>query len=77
MPTCSSSLHYQFHYPPLALEDFPQINITEMTKQSEPETFDEYMNFDKYYASGTAMLDEILSLCSTDQDMSIDLSMQP
>ncbi|XP_061986084.1 NAC domain-containing protein 71-like [Populus nigra] len=38
-----SSLLYQFPYPSLELEDFPQINIAECVKPSKPEISDEYM----------------------------------
>ncbi|GLT81320.1 hypothetical protein SLA2020_527110 [Shorea laevis] len=63
-----SYTQYQCPYPPLELEDFPQINISE-TKVSKPETIDDYMIYDKYRSdcvNGT--LEEILSLCSSSQD---------
>ncbi|KAH8501176.1 hypothetical protein Peur_042955 [Populus x canadensis] len=40
-----SSLLYQFPYPSLELEDFPQINIAECVKPSKPEISDEYMMY--------------------------------
>ncbi|KAK9266669.1 hypothetical protein L1049_000831 [Liquidambar formosana] len=75
MPNYASE-HYQLPYPPLALEDFPQINIME-AKPSKAESIDEFMMYDRYrdYMSGTTMLEEILSLCSS-QENSIVLPMQ-
>ena len=67
-------LDYQLPYPPLELEDFPQINLTE-TKSVKPEIIDEYMSYDKIrdYMNGT--LEEIFSLCSS-QDNPIAVSIQ-
>ncbi|KAA8523390.1 hypothetical protein F0562_009813 [Nyssa sinensis] len=75
IPECTSP-QYQPSYPPLALEDFPQIDIAE-TKPSKPETIDEYIMYDKYREcmSGTTMLEEIFLLCSPEEN-SINLSMQ-
>lgn len=60
MPDCTILPHYQLTHPPIALEDFPQINITE-AKTSKSETIDDYMMYDKYrdYTSGTSLLEEI------------------
>ncbi|WCJ28625.1 hypothetical protein M5689_010310 [Euphorbia peplus] len=66
-----SSLQYQLPYPPLELEDFPQINIAKSTK---PELTDEYMTY-KDCMNGT--LEEIFSLCSSqDYNSNATLSMQ-
>lgn len=70
------SLHYQYaNYPPLELEDFPQINLAEM-KLLKSETTEEYMSLDKFrdYMNGT--VEEIFSLCSSSQDNTIALTMQ-
>ncbi|GLT54097.1 hypothetical protein SLA2020_273250 [Shorea laevis] len=58
-----TSLDYQVCYPPLELEDFPQINLAETSKPLKPEIVDEYMSYDKIrdYMNGT--LEEIFSLC--------------
>lgn len=71
-----TDLHYQVPYPPLELEDFPQINISE-TKAStaKAEIMDEYMVYDKYRDYMNGSLEEIFSLCSS-QDNSMNLSMQ-
>ncbi|XP_017980051.1 PREDICTED: NAC domain-containing protein 45 [Theobroma cacao] len=66
-----TSLHYQVPYPPLELEDFPQIDISE----TKPEIIDEYMIYDKYRGCMNGSLEEIFSLCSS-QDNSMPLSMQ-
>ncbi|XP_023007203.1 NAC domain-containing protein 96-like [Cucurbita maxima] len=60
------NLHYQHpYYPPLELEDFPQLNIMGETKTlMKPECIDEYMKFDKFRDSMNGTLEEILSLCS-------------
>ncbi|XP_022735073.1 NAC domain-containing protein 86-like [Durio zibethinus] len=49
-----TNLHFQVPYPPLELEDFPQINISE-TKPSEADIIDECMMYDKYrdYMNGS------------------------
>ncbi|XVF77786.1 hypothetical protein PTKIN_Ptkin14bG0074600 [Pterospermum kingtungense] len=69
-----TDLHYQVPYPPLELEDFPQINISE-TKPSKTEIMDEYMLYDKCRDYMNGSLEEIFSLCSS-QDNSMPLSMQ-
>ncbi|XVE74246.1 hypothetical protein DITRI_Ditri12bG0001500 [Diplodiscus trichospermus] len=69
-----TDLHYQAPYPPLELEDFPQINISE-TKPNKAQMMDEYMMYDKYRNYMNGSLEEIFSLCSS-QDNSMHLSMQ-
>ncbi|XVE99020.1 hypothetical protein REPUB_Repub03eG0160600 [Reevesia pubescens] len=69
-----TNLHYQVPYPPLELEDFPQINISE-TKASKAEIIDEYMIYDKYRDYMNGSLEEIFSLCSS-HDNSMPLPMQ-
>ncbi|XP_010260796.1 PREDICTED: NAC transcription factor 29 [Nelumbo nucifera] len=67
----------QLSYPPLALEDFPQMDTLE-TKLSNPQAMDEYMMPDKYrtYNSDTnIILEEIFYMCSS-QDNSMILSLQ-
>ncbi|KAL2524170.1 NAC domain containing protein 20 [Abeliophyllum distichum] len=56
-------------YTPLELEDFPEINLPEITKQSKSATLGE---FDKYkeYVNGFTALEEIYSLCSTHENSS-------
>ncbi|XP_008225989.1 PREDICTED: NAC domain-containing protein 86 [Prunus mume] len=67
--------NYQFPYPPLELEDFPQINLAAEANASKPEIIDDYMSYDKFkdYMNGT--FEEIFSLCSS-QDNSAALPMQ-
>ncbi|KAI9160518.1 hypothetical protein LWI28_008911 [Acer negundo] len=68
-----TNIQYQIPYPPLELEDFPQINISETTKPSKPEIFDDCLMYDhKYRDSMNGTLEEILYLCSS-QDNSIAL----
>lgn len=62
-----SSLLYQFPYPSLELEDFPQINIAECVKPSKPEISDEYMMY-KDCMDGT-----LEQLCSSQDNSSIVL----
>ncbi|KAH7565834.1 hypothetical protein JRO89_XS08G0023900 [Xanthoceras sorbifolium] len=70
-----TNLQYQIPYPPLELEDFPQINISEK-KPSKPEIFDDCLMYDhKYRDTVNGTLEEIFYLCSS-QDNSIALSMQ-
>ncbi|KAG2667054.1 hypothetical protein I3760_15G094100 [Carya illinoinensis] len=53
------------NYPPLELEDFPQINLTE-TRSLKPEIIYEYISHDKYGRDGmNGTLEEIFSLCSS------------
>ncbi|XP_059664100.1 NAC domain-containing protein 54-like [Cornus florida] len=62
-----TSMQHQPPYPPLAVEDFPKIDIAE-TKPSKPESIDEYVMYDKhrdYMISGTTMFEDILFLCSS------------
>ncbi|GMJ11622.1 NAC domain containing protein 20 [Hibiscus trionum] len=65
-----TNLHYQAPYPPLQLEDFPQINIISETKASKAEIIDEYMMYDKHKDYMNGSLEEIFSLCAS-QDTSI------
>ncbi|KAG8487254.1 hypothetical protein CXB51_020586 [Gossypium anomalum] len=65
-----TNVEYQLPYPPLELEDFPQINISE----TKAEMMDEYMVYDKYKDYMNGSLEEIFSLCSS-QDISMPLYM--
>ncbi|PPS10455.1 hypothetical protein GOBAR_AA10181 [Gossypium barbadense] len=65
-----TNLHYQAPYPPLELEDFPQINIISETKASKAEIIDEYMMYDKCKDYMNGSLEEIFSLCAS-QDNSM------
>ncbi|KAJ6317925.1 hypothetical protein OIU76_013467 [Salix suchowensis] len=67
MPIFYSSLLHQFPYPPLELEDFPQISIAECMKPSKPEISSEYMMY-KDCMDGT--LEE---LCSSRDNSSINV----
>ena len=58
------SLPYQFPYPPLELEDFPQINLAEM-KLMKPETTEECLSYDKFRDFMNGTVEEIFSLCSS------------
>ncbi|KAJ6909956.1 NAC domain-containing protein 71-like [Populus alba x Populus x berolinensis] len=62
-----SSLLYQFPYPSLELEDFPQINIAECVKPSKPEISDEYMMYND------SMDGTLEQLCSSQDNSSIVL----
>ncbi|KAJ4981642.1 hypothetical protein NE237_032479 [Protea cynaroides] len=57
-----SRLQHQFSYPPLALEDFPQMDTVE-TKISNPQPINEYMMNDKY-----SMIEDILYLCYSQEN---------
>lgn len=71
-----ANLQYQCPFPPLELEDFPQINIAE-TKPSKPEIFDGCLMYDKYRDYMNGALEEIYYLCSAqDTNNSVALSMQ-
>lgn len=63
------SLEYQLSYPPLEMEDFPQMNLAETMKIWKPEMEEQYLisSYDKFrdYINGT--FEEIFSLCSTHQ----------
>lgn len=62
MGHCTMLPHYQLPYPPLALEDFPQINIATEGKTSKCEIIDDLMMYDKYRdcsSTGTNLLEEI------------------
>ncbi|PPD83678.1 hypothetical protein GOBAR_DD19403 [Gossypium barbadense] len=65
-----TNVEYQVPYPPLELEDFPQINLSE----TKAEMMDEYMVYDKYKDYMNGSLEEIFSLCSS-QDISMPLYM--
>ncbi|TYI71242.1 hypothetical protein E1A91_D08G280300v1 [Gossypium mustelinum] len=65
-----TNVEYQVPYPPLELEDFPQINLSE----TKAEMMDEYMVYDKYKDYMNGYLEEIFSLCSS-QDISMPLYM--
>ena len=67
-------LHYQFPYPPLELEDFPQINFAETKSMKTEMPTDECMLYDKHRDSMNGTLEEIIALCSA-QDNSLALSM--
>ena len=74
-PQISNYMSMQYEetcYTPLALEDFPQIDISGEPKSSIKAPGDEALDdpFMYVYASGTMMLEEIMSLCSA-QDNSI------
>ncbi|KAJ0042417.1 hypothetical protein Pint_17141 [Pistacia integerrima] len=76
MPNIYADLQYPCPYPPLEVEDFPQINIAEETKPSNPENLEEILMYDKYYRdymNGT--LEEIFYLCAS-QDNSMALTMR-
>ncbi|KAK8490574.1 hypothetical protein V6N13_031745 [Hibiscus sabdariffa] len=66
-----TNLHYQAPYPPLELEDFPQINIVSETKASKAEMMDEYMMYDKY-SNMSGSLEEIFSLCASQDNFMHD-----
>ncbi|KAI4323285.1 hypothetical protein L6164_022903 [Bauhinia variegata] len=72
LPIYAAGLHYQLSYPPLDLEDFPQINLSE-TKLMKTEVTEECMLYDKYRDCMNGTLEEIFSLCSS-QDNSVALS---
>ncbi|KAI4333256.1 hypothetical protein L6164_018089 [Bauhinia variegata] len=73
LPFCGG-LHYQLPYPPpLELEDFPQINLSE-AKWMKSEMTEECMVYGKYRGCMNETLEEIFSLCSS-QDNSAALSM--
>ncbi|KAM1004140.1 hypothetical protein ACFX13_004440 [Malus domestica] len=74
-PNASSLNTYQFPYPPLELEDFPQINLAAETNTAKPEIIDKYMSYDKFKDYMNGSFEEIFSLCSS-QDNSVALSMQ-
>ncbi|MBA0873563.1 hypothetical protein Goshw_003984 [Gossypium schwendimanii] len=70
-----TNLHYQAPYPPLELEDFPQINIISETKASKAEIIDEYMMYDKCKDYMNGSLEEIFSLCASQDNSMAPLSM--
>ncbi|XP_040997654.1 NAC domain-containing protein 86 [Juglans microcarpa x Juglans regia] len=68
VPNYTEVLDYNYqlpNYPPLELEDFPQINLTE-TRSLKPEIIYEYISHDKYGRDDmNGTLEEIFSLCSS------------
>ncbi|TYJ01338.1 hypothetical protein E1A91_A13G146800v1 [Gossypium mustelinum] len=70
-----TNLHYQAPYPPLELEDFPLINIISETKASKAEIIDEYMMYDKCKDYMNGSLEEIFSLCASQDNSMPPLSM--
>ncbi|KAJ4975275.1 hypothetical protein NE237_000381 [Protea cynaroides] len=58
-------LQHQLSYPPLALEDFPQMDTVETKLSSKPQAIDHeyYTMYDRYN-----MLEEILTLCSSQEN---------
>ncbi|KAK7271359.1 hypothetical protein RJT34_27182 [Clitoria ternatea] len=54
--------YYPFPYTPLVVEDFPQINLPE-SKSTKPESTDDCMLYDRYRDSMNGTLEEIISLC--------------
>ncbi|XP_057450483.1 NAC domain-containing protein 54-like [Lotus japonicus] len=64
-------MHYQLPQTPLVLEDFPQMNLTESMK---PEMTEECMVYDRYRDCMNGTLEEIISLCSS-QDHSVAFPM--
>ncbi|XP_015876065.2 NAC domain-containing protein 54 [Ziziphus jujuba] len=76
MGNYGSLLHCQFGYPPLELEDFPQINFGAETKpmKTESSTEDD-MSYDKFRDYTNITVEEIFSLCCS-QDNPIALPMQ-
>ncbi|CAL0326360.1 unnamed protein product [Lupinus luteus] len=72
IPMCAG-MHYNFSHSPLVMEDFPQINLAE-TKSMKPEMIGDCMLYDRYRDCMTGTLEEIISLCSS-QDNSVALPM--
>ncbi|CAA3028612.1 NAC domain-containing 86-like [Olea europaea subsp. europaea] len=56
-------------YAPLELEDFPEVNLPEITKLSKSETLGEFDRY-KEYVNGFTALEEIYTLCSTHENSS-------
>lgn len=77
MGNYGSLLHCQFGYPPLELEDFPQINFGAETKlmKTENASTEDDMSYDKFRDYANITVEEIFSLCSS-HDNPIALSMQ-
>lgn len=72
-----SMVHCQYGYPPLELEDFPQINFCAAdTKLLKPEFTEDDMPYDKLRDYMNVTVEEIFSLCSSQDNNSIALSMQ-
>ncbi|KAL8147105.1 NAC domain-containing protein 86-like [Apium graveolens] len=73
IPNYLSMQYEETCYTPLAIEDFPQIEISGEPKSSTKAPADQALHdpfMYNLYASGTMMLEEIMSLCSA-QDNSI------
>ncbi|KAM7252278.1 hypothetical protein ACFE04_024161 [Oxalis oulophora] len=67
--------NYQLGYPPLQLEDFPQINIAEQS--SKPEIMNEYIMGEKYRDDNMyGTIEEIFSLCNSSHHIDIAFPMQ-
>ncbi|KAF8412634.1 hypothetical protein HHK36_000603 [Tetracentron sinense] len=75
IPNCTR-LPPQLPYPPLALEDFPQMDTIE-TRLSQSQTIDEYIMYDNYrnFTNEARMLEEIIYVSSS-QDNTIGLSLK-
>ena len=73
MPIYAGMHSYQLPHTPLVLEDFPQINFAE-TKSLKPEMSEDCMLYDRYRDCMNGTLEEIISLCSS-QDNSVPLPM--
>ncbi|KAG8386560.1 hypothetical protein BUALT_Bualt03G0161000 [Buddleja alternifolia] len=60
-----TGIFYETSYPPLGIDDFPQIELT------ESKTINEYMSCDrlKECMNGITALEEIYSLCSSNENM--------
>ncbi|XP_077244372.1 NAC domain-containing protein 54-like [Tasmannia lanceolata] len=64
-------------YPPLSVEDFPQMDMME-TRLSKPQTFEEYIMHDKYkdYITQANILEEIFFVACSSQQYSTALDLQ-
>ena len=76
MPNDPTFHNYQFPYPPLELEDFPMINLAAETNTSKPQIIEDYMSYDKLKDCMNGTLEEIFSLCSSQDNNSVSLPMQ-
>ncbi|KAK8669242.1 hypothetical protein V6N13_106678 [Hibiscus sabdariffa] len=61
---CYTDVEYEAPYPPLEVEDFPKINISE----SKAEIMEGYMVYDKYMDYMNGSLEDIFSLCSSQEN---------
>ncbi|KAL2937183.1 NAC domain-containing protein 86 [Bienertia sinuspersici] len=66
-----------FNLPPLAIDDFPQMNLSETTMLKPLDHQDQNMVCDKFkeYMKGAVMFEDIFDLCST-QGTSINLPLE-